>query len=209
MIKIFWIGLSISFLGSLPLGTINVAAMQIGMTETVQAAFTFSLGALLVEMAYVRVSLVAMDWVRRQERLFQILEWATVLLIVALAMGSFWAAMSESGAARNVLLSNGVHRFVLGMTMRALNPALIPFWFGWSTVLLSKGVLQPVGSQYNAYILGIGLGTLLAHGIFILGGSLAADLLASHQAQLNWAIGGVFMATAGIQVWRMFKKRTV
>ena len=64
--KIFITGMLISFLGSLPLGTLNVAAMQIAITEGYTKAILFSLGSLLVEMVYVRLSLVGMDWIRKQ-----------------------------------------------------------------------------------------------------------------------------------------------
>ena len=57
-IKIFSWGLLISFLGSLPLGTLNVAAMQIGIQESIVNALYFSLGSLCIEMIYVRISLV-------------------------------------------------------------------------------------------------------------------------------------------------------
>jgi len=42
-------GLVISFLGSLPLGTVNVAALQLSMTEGYLAASWFALGGLLAE----------------------------------------------------------------------------------------------------------------------------------------------------------------
>jgi threonine/homoserine/homoserine lactone efflux protein len=64
LFRIFCVGLGISFLGTLPLGTLNVAAMQIAVTDGIRPAIGFSLGALLVEICYVRLSLVAMDWVR-------------------------------------------------------------------------------------------------------------------------------------------------
>ena len=56
-------GLFISFLGTLPLGTLNVAAMQISVTDGVVPAMYFVLGAMIVEIIYVRVSLVAMECV--------------------------------------------------------------------------------------------------------------------------------------------------
>jgi threonine/homoserine/homoserine lactone efflux protein len=69
--RIFFWGLLISFLGSLPLGTLNVAAMQIGIQESYQNAIWFSIGSLLVEMIYVRISLVGIDWVKKQQRLMK------------------------------------------------------------------------------------------------------------------------------------------
>ena len=64
----------ISFLESLPLGTLNVAAMQIGIQENIQNTILFSLGSLLVEMLYVRLSLVGIDRVRKQAKLMKIME---------------------------------------------------------------------------------------------------------------------------------------
>jgi len=92
LIRIFFTGMLVSFLGSLPLGTLNIAAMQLAISDGVLAAMLFSTGSLLVEIIYVRLSLVAMDWVRKQEKLFKILEWATFVIVVALAASSFYAA---------------------------------------------------------------------------------------------------------------------
>ena len=72
----------ISFLGSLPLGTLNVAAMQIGIQESIKDAIFFSMGSLLVEMIYVRISLVGIDWIRKQGRLMKIMEWVTLVIII-------------------------------------------------------------------------------------------------------------------------------
>ena len=192
----------ISFLGSLPLGTLNVAAMQIGITDGYTAAILFSLGSLLVEMIYVRVSLVGMDWIRKQEKIFKVLEWVTLAIVVALAISSFHAALHPKSG-KNIILSSTLPRFVLGATMCAVNPVQIPFWFGWSTVLFAKKVLLPKNSHYNLYIIGIGIGTLIGNCVFIFGGQLIAEKLKSNQNILNWVIGGIFTITALIQIWRI------
>ena len=88
LIKVFFWGLLVSFLGSLPLGTLNVAAMQISVQESIHNAILFSLGSLTVEMVYVRISLVGINWVRRQKKLFRYMEWITVAIVLALAIGS-------------------------------------------------------------------------------------------------------------------------
>jgi threonine/homoserine/homoserine lactone efflux protein len=204
--KIFFTGLLISFLGSLPLGTLNVAAMQIGITDGYTAAILFSLGSLLVEMIYVRVSLVGMDWIRKQEKIFKVLEWVTLAIVVALAVSSFHAALHPKSG-KNIILSSTLPRFVLGATMCAVNPVQIPFWFGWSTVLFTKKVLLPKNSHYNLYIIGIGIGTLIGNCVFIFGGQLIAEKLKSNQNILNWVIGGIFSITALIQVWRIATKK--
>ncbi|AXY74852.1 lysine transporter LysE [Paraflavitalea soli] len=207
LLRILGTGLFISFLGTLPLGTLIVAAMQISVTDGVRPALYFALGVLLVEMVYVRLSLVAMDWVRKQKKLFRWLEWLTLLIIVALAVTTFIAAAHPSGEGKNVILSSTMHRFLLGMTMSAVNPMQIPFWFGWSTVLFTKKVLLPRNDHYNAYILGIGIGTFIGHCVFIFGGHLMVDRLNANQHVLNWVIGGIFTLTALIQGWKMWRHK--
>lgn len=206
LLRIFFTGMLVSFLGSLPLGTLNIAAMQIAISDGISSALLFSFGSLLVEVVYVRLSLVAMDWVRKQEKLFRVLEWVTLVIVVALAVSSFYAA-AHPKVEKNVILSSTLPRFVLGVVMSAVNPVQIPFWFGWSTVLFTKKVLLPRQDHYNTYIAGIGLGTLAGNCIFIFGGLLIASKINNNQHLLNWIIGGIFSLTALIQLWKIWRKK--
>jgi threonine/homoserine/homoserine lactone efflux protein len=204
--RVFIVGLLISFLGALPLGTLNVTAMQLSVTDGIAPAFYFSLGALLVEIIYVRLSLVAMDWVRKQKIIFRWLEWITFVLIIALAIASFITALSD-GAKENKMISNAVPRFWMGVLMSAINPVQIPFWFGWSTILFTKKILKPSNDFFNVYIAGIGIGTFLGNAIFIFGGRILVEKLNKNQSILHWIIGGIFAITALIQLWRMITKK--
>jgi threonine/homoserine/homoserine lactone efflux protein len=207
LLTVFFWGMLISFIGSLPLGSLNIAAMQIGIQESIQQAIFFSLGSLTVEMIYVRISLVGIDWISRQARLMNVLQWITLAVIIALALGSFLAAAETAATGqmeKNTLLEWQVHRFLLGMMMSAINPVQIPFWFGWSTVLFDKKILEPKQAQYNTYIIGIGLGTLAGNAVFIFGGKWLTDRIQNSGQYINWIIGGVFTITAIIQLYRIF-----
>jgi hypothetical protein len=206
LIKIFFTGMLISFLGSLPLATMNVAAMQIAISDTIIEAMLFSLGSLLVEMIYVRLSLVAIQWIEKHKKLFKILEFVTLFIILALAASSFYAAM-HPGVKKNIVLSSTLPKFVLGVVMCAVSPGQIAFWLGWSTVLFTKKILLPKNSHYNAYILGIGIGTFIGNCIFIFGGLLIAQKISKNQYIVSWVIGGIFLATAILQIWNMVRKK--
>ena len=205
--KIFFTGMLVSFLGSLPLGTLNVAAMQISVTDGIRAAMLFSLGSLTAEIVYVRLSLVAMDWVRKQEKIFKILEWVTLVIVIALAVSSFYAALHPSETKNAILSKSTLPHFILGLVMSAVNPVQIPFWFGWSTILFTKKILLPRQDHYNTYIIGIGIGTFVGNCVFIFGGQLIANKISNNQHILNWVIGGIFAITAVVQLWRIFKKK--
>jgi putative Ca2+/H+ antiporter (TMEM165/GDT1 family) len=149
-----------------------------------------------------------MDWIRHQQKLFRILEWVTLGIVLALAVSSFYAALHPT-MEKNVILSSTLHRFFLGLFMSALSPMQIPFWFGWSMVLFTKKILLPLNSHYNIYIAGIGLGTLLGNCVFIFGGRLIAHRFNANQHLVNWIVGGIFAITALVQLWKMFTKKSV
>lgn len=206
LIKIFLTGMLVSFIGSLPLGTLNIAAMQISVSDGITAAMLFSLGSLLVEIIYVRISLVAMDWIRKQEKVLIALEWVTLVIVLGLAIASFYSAMHPK-VEKNFVLNSPLPKFILGVVMCAVNPVQIPFWFGWSTVLFTKKVLLPRNDHYNSYIFGIGLGTFIGNCVFIFGGLLIASKINNNQHILNWVIGGIFALTALIQLWKIIKHK--
>lgn len=196
----------VSFIGSLPLGTLNIAAMQISISDGITAAMLFSAGSLVVEIIYVRISLVAMDWIRKQEKTLKVLEWVTLIIVLALAVSSFYAAMHPK-VDKNFVLDSPLPKFVLGLVMSAVNPVQIPFWFGWSTILFTKKILLPKKTHYNSYILGIGVGTFIGNCIFIFGGLLIASQINNNQHILNWVIGGIFTVTALLQGWKMWRHK--
>ncbi len=209
LVRIFFTGIVVSFIGSLPLGTLNILAMKISVYDGIMAAMLFSIGSLLVEIIYVRISLVAMDWVRKQEKLLKALEWITLLIVLALAIVSFYAALHPTvGEDPRRTLPN-MSPFLFGVVMCAINPIQIPFWFGWSTVLFTKKILLPRKDHYNSYIIGIGIGTFIGNCVFIFGGLIIASKINNNQHILNWIIGGVFAVTALVQLWRIFSKKDV
>ncbi len=207
VVKVFFWGMFISFLGALPLGSLNVMGMQISVQEGVRHAFYFLAGTIVVEMIYVRISLIGINWVRKQKKLFKWMEWITVGIVLALAAGSFIAAMKTGENTKNVMLENNINRFFLGLMLCAINPVQIPFWFGWSTVLFTKRILKPENRYYNTYIFGIALGTLLGGCVFIFGGPWIVRKLDANNSTINWVVGGIFAVTAVILLIKILLKK--
>lgn len=180
------------------------------IADGIGPAVWFSVGALIMEMAYVRLSLVAMDWFCRQQRWTRLLERVMIGIIGLLAVCSFWAAIYPQRHDNFIIgfvSPAPIPRLLTGMLLSAVNPLQIPFWFGWSTVLFSKKILQHRNDHYNAYIAGIGLGTFAGNAIFIFGGRLLIGIVQTHDAAMNTVIGIIFLITAGVQFRKMRKAK--
>ena len=206
LIKVFSWGLLISFLGSLPLGPLNLITTYVSVSKGTGAGFAFAAGCILSELIFVRLAVISMEWISKRQQLFKALEWITILIILTLAVFSFAAACRQTGFT-SAMPANIKFPFWYGVAISALDPMKIPFWFLWSTFLLSKTILIPENNFYNYYTAGIGIGSLLGFMLFIYGGSYFISSIKSNQYIINWIIGVVLMVTAIIQVYRFFNRR--
>lgn len=199
----FW-GMLVSFLGSLPLGTMNITVTQLSVSNGVHAGFLFAAGSMIVEVIIVRAALVTMKWLARQHKLFHLLEYITTSVILFLAAASFVSAYRMSGFASSLPVES-VTPFWSGALLSVTNPLHIPFWLGWSTVLINKNILHQTRANYNWYVMGIGVGTMLGFSVFIYAGNFLVREIQQHQSLLNYVVGFVLLITAILQIRRMIQ----
>lgn len=201
----FFLGIILSFLGQLPLGTMSLTATQIAVQENFRNAWKYSLGVTCIEMIYLRMILSGMQWIIKHGTLFSIFNWMTVLLFAMLGILGFIAAYKQQGDKKAIILRNRLDRFFLGAGMSALNPAQIPFWLIWSAYFLSMGWLQAGFSSFNIFTLGSGLGTLAGLALYMYGGKGVVLKMKTSNRNLNVIMGIVFFLAALAQAFRLLK----
>lgn len=199
---ILLVGLLISFLGQLPFSNMNLTATQMSVQEGFKNAWQFGLGIALVEVIYLRFSLTGMSWVIQHALFFTILGWLTIVLFFTLGVISLMASRKQAGDKKSILLNNKVNRFLLGMSISAINPLQIPFWFTWGISLVKGNVLHPNNTDYNLFTIGAGLGTLTGISVYIYGGRWAITKLKTNNKAINRFMGFVFIAVA---LWQLYK----
>lgn len=196
-------GMLISFLGQLPLGSMSITATQIGLEEGYKKAWEFSFGVVIVEMLYLRVALSGMSWVMEHNLFFQILNWLAIAMFFTLGIISFVQASKQTEKKKPLLLNNKVNRFVLGLTMSAVNPLQIPFWFGWSIWLMNNNLLQAHTLNYNFFTLGAGCGTVAGLAVYIHAGKWIVNKLKASNKGMNKFMGIIFIISALIQLYNV------
>src|SRR4026208_105518 len=207
LLKVFFIGFPISFLGQLPLGNMNLTATQLSVQENLKNAWKYGLGIVLVEIIYLRLALTGMDWVVEHKQLFTIMGWITVVMFIALGVMAFVMARKQKGEKKGLLLNNKMDRFLLGVIVSGINPAQIPFWFLWSTQLINSKVLEPTTSQFNLFTVGAGLGSLAGLAVYIHGGKWIINKMKTSNRKLNVFMGIVFILAGLFQLYNMLFKK--
>jgi len=197
------LGLLVSFLGQLPLGNLTITATQVGLEESFRSAWLFGAGAAIVEMIYLRVALSGMNWVVAHQLFFTILSWIAIILFLTLGVISFIAASKQTADKKAVLLNNKVNRFVLGITMSAVNPVQIPFWFTWGITLINAGLLHPNNLNYNLFTVGAGFGTIAGFAVYIHAGNWIVKKLKASNKGMHKFMAAVFIFTALLQLYKV------
>jgi threonine/homoserine/homoserine lactone efflux protein len=197
-----FLGVILSFLGQLPLGTMSLTATQIAVQENFRNAWKYSVGVAVIEIVYLRLVLSGMQWIISHQLVFAIFNWVTVVFFTVLGVVSFITAQKQEKGEKALLLNNRLDRFLLGMSMSALNPAQIPFWFIWTGYFINLGWLEPGFTEFNYFTLGSGFGTVGGLVVYIYGGNWLVTKMKTSNRTLNKIIGIIFIIAAAGQFYR-------
>ncbi len=198
------LGWLVSFLGQLPLGTMSITATQIAVSEGFSAGWKYSVGVAIIEIVYVRLTVSGVAWIVQHHTFFEAVNWLTVALFLTLGTITLVSALKQQGDKKPVLLNNKLDRFVLGVTMSALNPAQIPFWFVWSSYLINLHVLKTGAEDFNLFSTGCALGTICGLAVYMYGGNWLIVKMKANTKILNIIMGIVFIIAALAQLYRIF-----
>jgi threonine/homoserine/homoserine lactone efflux protein len=204
--RLFGAGLLLSFLGSLPPGTTNLLTVQLVAEHGYTVAVLFATGCLLAELVTVTASFFLVDRMLRFKVVMSVLRWISLVILLALAIGSFVAAAGQPlykiGAAWD-----GSSPLIFGFALMIVNPVQLPFWLGWTTVLLEKRILKPGCFQYYLYVISSGLGSMLASICFILAGRFLIVNWSIAPGIFYGSLGVLFLVSFGLQLRTIFNRR--
>ena len=105
-----------------------------------------------------------------------------------------------------LLLNNTLDRFVLGVSVSAINPAQIPFWFIWSTQFINSGILKTTTTDFNLFTGGAAIGSIAGLALYVYGGKWVISKMKASNRQLNIFMGVVFILASLYQLYNVLFK---
>lgn len=203
----FFAGFSISFLGALPLGTLNVTALNIAASDTLADSFLFAIAVVIVEMFVVRIVLYAVHKITWRDKWSLFLFPIASIILMYLGINQLLSIQESSSISSVSELSPVLASpFILGLILSSTNPLQFPYWIGWNKVMLEKNKLDYTSSSISSYITGIGLGTFIAMAIFILIGHLFDQYLGSYQFIITIILGIIYVGFSIYLAYLFIKK---
>ena len=208
IVKVCFSGLLISFLGALPLGSLNITAFDISASQSVYNALLFSFAAIFVELFYVRLTLWGSKKIVLEGKKLYIVLSLAISLLLYLSISSLLIAYNgvEIASSKSVV-PKITSPILLGLLLSAFNPLQIPFWLTWNKVLESKKILEHKTSSFVSYMFGIGMGTLIGLLVFIYAGKLIVTSYSNYAQISNLLLGLLYLGFSFYLLFLLYKKR--
>jgi threonine/homoserine/homoserine lactone efflux protein len=203
--RLFFSVLTISLLGTLPPGVLNVTVLRTAASEGSGDALAFATGAVAVEMLFAVVTLSLLRQLEVRTGLFLRLEILSLMVLSIYGGQLLWKAGGSPPITPMVTQPDPLP-LLNGMMLSAVNPVQIPFWFGWSVILRNRGLLKAGMKDWKPYVTGIGLGSMLGFLPFLGAGILIWSDSEPNLAMLNYVSGTALVVVAIWQWILLFRK---
>lgn len=158
IIQVFLIGAVISFIGSIPPGTLNLSVLQLGLEHKTKIALRFSLAVAIVEYPYAWIGVVFEDLITASPVIVDNFQLITAIVMLVIGAFSIWSARKPSEFSVRFNESG----FRRGIVLSILNPMAIPFWVAYTAFLKSQGWIE-LSNQWlvHSYVLGTSVGVMV------------------------------------------------
>ncbi len=198
------VGLIVSFLGSIPLGWLNLLGFEIFRNDGFRALLAFISGVVVIESFVIYLTLVFAHHIAENSAMFRYIRLFSIVFLLLLAVISFIGFHKSNPNYSAYLVYSP---FMAGILASALNVIQVPFWLGWNLYLAGNGFITRGRVEDLAFVSGCVVGTGSGMSCFI----LIIDYFAGYAAW-SWLpdhtiiFAGIFAAMAIFQVISYRKK---
>lgn len=192
-LSIFILAFLFSFVGSIPPGTINLTAIQLGLEHRMSVAWRFATAAALVEYPYAWIAIQFEQWITASPAVRNNLMLIGGLVMLGIGILNIYTSGRTTGFAQRIQESG----FRRGLVYNLLNPLLLPYWIAVTAYLRGNGwVTLDHRMNLHAYLIGLTLG---AFSLFILAAAMARRMVKAYQPHSRIRmIPGIILIGLGI-----------
>ena len=201
IINLLLLGFTSCFIGSLPLGMLNLTVLKMSLANQQRQAIAFSVGSVIVEFFQILVTLLCMNLLLEIPKLNEVLAIVSIPVLIYLGIKNL----------KSVPLTEGGHftpknAFLQGITLSFANVLIYPFWLLWGNLFVKNGLLPQDTLSFSIFALGTSLGSLCAFGIFVFIGKILWKRLERLQNITNRLIATAFLGFATFQLYAVLTR---
>lgn len=202
-VKNIFVGFLVSFIGSIPLGYLNVVGFQILQKSGIQPTLFYLFGVICIEFFVIYFTLIFAKKLAENKKLTKYIEGFSVVFMFILTAVFYFGSNSNTDYSASFDSSP----FVLGIVLSCLNFIQIPFWTGWNLYLLNGNYIEVSKARKYFYVFGTIAGTFSGMLVLILSLHYFAsnvDFLSKYL--MKFIIPAVFLGLGIFQGIKFYRK---
>lgn len=184
------IGYALGFVGYLPIGNINMAVVQVAVSETRRTLWGFILFIAFMEFVYCFACMLGMNYLLQQPQLVLGLKWVSVAIFLLLGLASL---LQKTKPDKPTAVAPGLAR---GIFIAIFNPLQIPFWLVWGVYVLQNKWVENHALHIVVFSLICSVGTISVLWLYAEAGRKVVEKLKLNQIFLTRMIGLLFIGLA-------------
>ncbi len=201
------VGFLVSYIGSVPLGYLNVVGYEIYDKWGIEKLLYYLLGVVFIEVLVVYVTLIFANKLVSNKKLMKAIDVFGFFFLLFLAY-SFYSYSNQTVSGHNYLEKYILYSpFLIGLLLSSLNFLQLPFWTGWNLYLINGNYITTEKKNRYFYVFGTSLGTLsgMITLVFLLN-AIAVNTSSFSKYIMPVIIPLFFLTLAFFQGYKVFKK---
>ena len=207
ILKNILVGFIVSFIGSIPLGYLNLIGYQIYSTSNMNQLNLYLLGVLCVEAIVIYTTLRFSSKVAMNPKWKNYISIFSFVFLLGIALLTYNSTSNEGNSLDQYNSYLSYSALISGILLSAINFAQIPFWMSWNLYLTNENYIVSSGKKGLLYIFGTITGTyfgMLAI-IFSIEAAKKEDYISpTFFAKYIWVI---FLVLAIFQLFQIFRNK--
>ena len=207
VIKNIFVGFLVSFIGSIPLGYLNIIGFEIYSKFGINSLVFYLFGVISVEVFVIYFTLIFAKQLVNNKKLMKAIDYFAVLFLFILAY-SFYANSNQTADKQDVLEKYVMYSpYLIGLLLNCVNFLQFPFWTGWNLYLMNGDYIAVENKLKYYYVAGTVLGTFLGMlALVLILNSLSQNTTFFSQYVIPVIIPLFFIVLAFIQMYKVYKK---
>lgn len=206
-LKNIFVGFLISFIGSIPLGYLNIIGFEIYSKFGIKDLIFYLLGVVSVEVFVIYFTLVFAEKLVNNKKLMKVVDYFSVVFLIILGY-SFYAHSNQTTSNHGDLEKYITYSpFLIGLVLNCVNFLQLPFWTGWNLYLMNGNYIAVETNLKYYYVAGTLIGTFLGMlALVLILNTLSQNTTFFSKYVISVIIPLFFIVLAFIQMSKVYKK---
>lgn len=201
------VGFLVSFIGSIPLGYLNIIGFEINAKLGMKSLVFYLLGVISVEIVVIYFTLLFAKKLVANQKLMKAIDVFGILFLLLLAYSFYSHANQTTESKANLEVYLKYSPFLAGFFLNCLNFLQLPFWTGWNLYLMNGNYISIEKKGKYYYIFGTVLGTFLGMLTLVLFlQTLSENTAGFSKYIMPIVIPFFFVVLAFLQIFKVYKK---